>query len=49
MANPIQTPTTSGTSTIRPAATAPFPLGAGILLGVGLGGFFDGIVLHQIL
>ena len=26
-----------------------FPLGAGILLGLGLGGFFDGIVLHQIL
>lgn len=26
-----------------------FPTSAGILLGVGLGGFFDGIVLHQIL
>jgi uncharacterized membrane protein len=26
-----------------------FPVGAGILLGLGLGGFFDGIVLHQIL
>src|ERR671938_670753 len=26
-----------------------FPIAAGILLGVGLGGFFDGIVLHQIL
>lgn len=26
-----------------------FPLGAGILLGLGLGGFFDGIVLHQVL
>lgn len=26
-----------------------FPLWAGILLGLGLGGFFDGIVLHQIL
>lgn len=49
MVNPIRTTTISGTSTIRPAATAPFPLGAGILLGVGLGGFFDGIVLHQIL
>ncbi len=24
-------------------------IGAGLLLGVGLGGFFDGIVLHQIL
>ena len=28
---------------------APFPLSAGILLGIGLGGFFDGIVLHQLL
>lgn len=26
-----------------------FPTWAGILLGLGLGGFFDGIVLHQIL
>jgi uncharacterized membrane protein len=26
-----------------------FPLSSGILLGLGLGGFFDGIVLHQIL
>lgn len=26
-----------------------FPARAGILLGLGLGGFFDGIVLHQIL
>jgi uncharacterized membrane protein len=26
-----------------------FPIAAGILLGVGLGGFFDGIVLHQVL
>jgi uncharacterized membrane protein len=26
-----------------------FPVTAGILLGLGLGGFFDGIVLHQIL
>ena len=25
------------------------PTGAGIFLGLGLGGFFDGIVLHQIL
>jgi uncharacterized membrane protein len=32
------------------AAQAPrFPLLAGLLLGLGLGGFFDGIVLHQIL
>ena len=26
-----------------------FPTSAGILLGLGLGGFFDGIILHQIL
>jgi uncharacterized membrane protein len=26
-----------------------FPASAGILLGLGLGGFFDGIVLHQVL
>jgi uncharacterized membrane protein len=26
-----------------------FPVAAGILLGLGLGGFFDGIVFHQIL
>ncbi len=26
-----------------------FPFSAGILLGLGLGGFFDGIVLHQLL
>jgi uncharacterized membrane protein len=26
-----------------------FPVAAGLLLGLGLGGFFDGIVLHQIL
>ena len=26
-----------------------FPVSAGVLLGLGLGGFFDGIVLHQVL
>ena len=26
-----------------------FPTAAGVFLGLGLGGFFDGIVLHQIL
>lgn len=26
-----------------------FPIPAGILLGLGLGGFFDGILLHQVL
>lgn len=29
--------------------TTRFPIAAGILFGLGLGGFFDGIVLHQIL
>ncbi len=29
--------------------TARFPTGAGIFFGLGLGGFFDGIVLHQML
>ena len=26
-----------------------FPIAAGILFGLGLGGFLDGIVLHQVL
>jgi uncharacterized membrane protein len=29
--------------------TGSFPISAGILFGLGLGGFFDGIVLHQLL
>lgn len=29
--------------------TSSFPVSAGILFGLGLGGFFDGVVLHQIL
>jgi uncharacterized membrane protein len=33
-------------SDARPAG---FPVAAGVLLGLGLGGFFDGIVLHQLL
>jgi uncharacterized membrane protein len=32
-----------------PSVDRNFPVSAGILLGVGLGGFFDGIVLHQLL
>ena len=32
-----------------PARTRPNPALATILLGIGLGGFFDGIVLHQVL
>src|SRR5947208_9109323 len=31
------------------AAEGSFPVAAGILFGLGLGGFFDGIVLHQLL
>jgi uncharacterized membrane protein len=26
-----------------------FPIAAGLLFGLGLGGFFDGILLHQVL
>ncbi|HVI28986.1 DUF2243 domain-containing protein [Hansschlegelia sp.] len=29
--------------------TKKFPVAAGVLFGLGLGGFFDGIVLHQVL
>ena len=32
-----------------PSAGEGFPTGAGILFGLGLGGFFDGIVFHQLL
>ncbi len=35
-------------SSVRSEARS-FPTAAGILFGLGLGGFFDGIVLHQIL
>lgn len=34
---------------MRPDHANEFPTSAGILLGLGLGGFFDGIVLHQVL
>ena len=37
------------TVTERDAAERQFPIAAGILFGLGLGGFFDGIVLHQVL
>jgi uncharacterized membrane protein len=30
-------------------ADGSFPMGASVLLGVGFGGFFDGIVFHQLL
>jgi uncharacterized membrane protein len=34
---------------MQSADGAGFPILAGILFGLGLGGFFDGIVLHQVL
>ena len=34
---------------IRRNGRSGVPLSAGLLLGMGLGGFFDGIVLHQLL
>ncbi len=39
------------TQTVPPTRLppAPFPTGAALLLGAGLGGFVDGIVLHQLL
>ena len=33
----------------EPQTTPRFPILAGVLFGLGLGGFFDGIVLHQVL
>jgi uncharacterized membrane protein len=33
----------------NPREGASFPVAAGIFFGLGLGGFFDGIVLHQLL
>jgi uncharacterized membrane protein len=33
----------------RPIEERHFPVSAGIFFGLGLGGFFDGIVLHQLL
>jgi len=35
--------------TLNNAKDGEFPVAAGILLGLGLGGFFDGILLHQVL
>ncbi len=34
---------------VRPSGKPHFPSSAGILFGLGLGGFFDGILLHQVL
>ena len=42
-------PSTEATDKQSSASARLFPTAAGIFLGLGLGGFFDGIVLHQIL
>lgn len=34
---------------VHPAPARRFPYATGVLFGLGLGGFFDGIVFHQIL
>ena len=46
---PIETSPRAGERRLPVPATESFPLAAGVLFGLGLGGFFDGIVLHQIL
>jgi uncharacterized membrane protein len=38
-----------GLNEVRPKPPSPAPRAPGILIGAGLGGFIDGIVLHQIL
>lgn len=43
------TPTRDPPTSIAPVEQRRFPIAAGIFFGLGLGGFFDGIVLHQIL
>ena len=42
-------PPTEATDRQSSASASPSPTLAGFFLGLGLGGFFDGIVLHQIL
>ena len=42
-------PSTEAAEKQSSASKSDFPTAAGIFLGLGLGGFFDGIVLHQIL
>lgn len=38
------------TRLVEPKVEGPrFPTAAGVLLGLGIGGFFDGILLHQVL
>jgi uncharacterized membrane protein len=45
----VQSPRREITMRTAVSETRAFPLSAGILFGLGLGGFFDGIVLHQVL
>jgi uncharacterized membrane protein len=47
----LPSPARDGSDMTTPPGDAPrrFPVSAGLLLGLGLGGFFDGIVLHQVL
>jgi len=46
----MRTSSSSFTTDSAPRSDAhSFPTAAGVLFGLGLGGFFDGIVLHQIL
>lgn len=46
---PIESSPRAGERRHPAPATSSFPVAAGVLFGLGLGGFFDGIVLHQIL
>jgi uncharacterized membrane protein len=39
----------SRSTDLTPVRSEGFPIAAGIFLGLGLGGFFDGIILHQVL
>jgi uncharacterized membrane protein len=48
-APPSQGPARRVTDQTDGLADQSFPVSAGILFGLGLGGFFDGIVLHQLL
>lgn len=36
-------------SSVQPGIRRDFPTAGGLFLGLGLGGFFDGIILHQVL
>lgn len=42
-------PTRISSSTLQSGSLASLPIAAGVFLGMGFAGFFDGIVLHQLL